>query len=241
MSETLFISDLHLSDERPDITDQFLEFLNSSTARADGLYILGDLFEAWIGDDAMSAVAQAVAVKLKSLRDQGVKTAFLHGNRDFLLGQDFAARAGLKLLEGPTVLDLYGNSVLIAHGDEYCIDDHEYMAFRSLVRNPDWQASFLSKPIAERMAIAKQARTASKTQTATKAADIMDVNAAAVEQALVDAGVHTLLHGHTHRPDIHDLEVAGQPAQRVVLGDWYEQGSLVRFSANGFELETLPR
>ena len=241
MSETLFISDLHLSDERPDITDQFLDFLSSSTAHADGLYILGDLFEAWIGDDAMSAVAQAVSVKLKSLRDEGLETAFLHGNRDFLLGKDFATRAGLDLLVGPTVLDLYGRSVLVAHGDEYCVDDHEYMAFRSLVRDPDWQATFLRKPIAERIAIAKQARAASKTQTATKAADIMDVNPAAVEQALVGAGVRILLHGHTHRPNVHDFEVAGEPAQRIVLGDWYEQGSLVRFSSNGFELETLPR
>lgn len=241
MSETLFISDLHLSDERPDITSQFLDFLASPAASAEELYILGDLFEAWIGDDAMPAVAQAVAVKLKSLSEAGTKIFFLHGNRDFLLGQEFAAKAGFKLLDGPTVLDLYGRSVLIAHGDEYCVDDHEYMAFRSLVRNPQWQAVFLAKPIAERVAIAKQARAASKTQTATKAADIMDVNPLAVDRALTEAGVQTLLHGHTHRPDVHHWEVGGEPAQRIVLGDWYDQGSLVRFSPEGFALETLAR
>jgi UDP-2,3-diacylglucosamine hydrolase len=212
---------------RPQITDLFVRFLTEEARGADALYILGDLFESWIGDDDDAPLANRVAQALHALRTSGVPIHFMHGNRDFLLGADYAERAGMTLLTDPAVIELVGERTLLMHGDTLCTDDVEYQKFRVLVRDPLWQAQFLAKPLAERRAFAAQARGESRKQTAMKAAEIMDVNQAAVESALRAHGVHRLIHGHTHRPATHRLDLDGTAAERIVLGDWYEQSSVL--------------
>jgi UDP-2,3-diacylglucosamine hydrolase len=238
--ETLFISDLHLDAERPAITELFLQFLRGPAAGADALYILGDLFEAWVGDDDRSAHHERVIEGLHELTRRGVPVQVMHGNRDFLLGTEFAAASGAALLAEPAVIDLYGTPTLLLHGDILCTDDHDYMQFRAMVRNPAWQQEFLAKPLAERRAMAHQAREQSRCSTAGKREQIMDVNPDAVTAALRRHGVHRLIHGHTHRPATHRLTVNNQPATRIVLGDWYEQGSVLHCSATGCHLQQLP-
>lgn len=234
---TLFISDLHLDPQRPHMLALFRRFLAGiDTGTCDGLYILGDLFEAWIGDDEDDPALLAVLDHLAALGTRGVPVAVMHGNRDFLLGERFAERTGARLLPDPSVIELYGRPTLLMHGDTLCTDDVAYQAFRAQVRNPDWQAAFLARPLAERRAIAASLRETSKTETAGKAAEIMDVNADAVIQALAEQGVDRLIHGHTHRPALHSLEVAGRPAQRIVLGDWYDTGSALLCTANDCRL-----
>ena len=223
---TLFISDLHLDEARPQIVDLFVRFLRDAQ-QADALYILGDLFESWIGDDDDAPLATRVAQELHALRSRGVPIYFMHGNRDFLLGTDYAARAGMQLLADPAVVELDGERTLLTHGDTLCTDDIEYQKFRNLVRNPAWQAQFLAKPLAERRAFAAQARGESRKQTAMKTAEIMDVNQAAVESTMQDHGVRRLIHGHTHRPATHRFELDSQTAERIVLGDWFEQSSVL--------------
>jgi UDP-2,3-diacylglucosamine hydrolase len=224
---TLFISDLHLDETRPHIVELFTTFLAQDARRADTLYILGDLFESWIGDDDDSALALRVAAATKALRDTGVPVYFMHGNRDFLLGADYAARAGMTLLADSTIVKLGGERTLLMHGDTLCTDDGDYQKFRTLVRNPQWQAQFLVKSLAERRAFAAQARGESRKHTAAAKPDIMDVNPAAVETAMREHGVRRLIHGHTHRPATHRVNLADQIAERIVLGDWYEQSSVL--------------
>jgi UDP-2,3-diacylglucosamine hydrolase len=224
---TLFISDLHLDDARQQITDLFVRFLESEARDADALYILGDLFESWIGDDDEAPLATRVAGALRELRDSGVPIYFMHGNRDFLLGANYAKQCGMTLLDDPTLVELGGERTLLMHGDTLCTDDTEYQQFRTLVRNPAWQAQFLAKPLAERRAFAAQARGESRKQTAMKAAEIMDVNQDAVESAMRTHGVRRLIHGHTHRPATHRFDLDGTSAERIVLGDWYEQSSVL--------------
>ena len=224
---TLFISDLHLDAQRPHIVDLYTRFLATEARTASALYILGDLFESWIGDDDDSALAAQVAGATRELRDSGVPVHFMHGNRDFLLGKDYAERAGMTLLHDPCIIELGGERTLLMHGDTLCTDDVEYQKFRALVRNPEWQRQFLAKPLAERRAFAAQARGESRKQTAMKAAEIMDVNQTAVESVLREHGVRRLIHGHTHRPATHRFELGGTVAERVVLGDWYEQSSVL--------------
>ncbi|MGN6729876.1 MAG: UDP-2,3-diacylglucosamine diphosphatase [Rhodanobacteraceae bacterium] len=236
---TLFISDLHLDDSRPHIVALFESFLADEARRADTLYILGDLFEAWIGDDDDAPLPARVASALKAVRDAGVPIYFIAGNRDFLLGEDFARRAGMTILEDGTVMDLHGTPTLLMHGDTLCTDDAAYLAFRRQVRDPAWQRQFLAQPLAVRRAFAQQARNASREHTSQTTMAIMDVNPHAVEAALRDARVTRMIHGHTHRPAIHDLELDGTPAQRIVLGDWYEQGSVLRVEDGSIELAGL--
>jgi len=224
---TFFISDLHLDDARPQITDLFVRFLGHEARGADALYILGDLFESWIGDDEDTLLAMRVADALRGLRDVGVPIYFMHGNRDFLLGASYAERSGMRLLADPTIIDLHGERTLLMHGDTLCTDDSEYQKFRTLVRNPTWQTQFLAKPLAERRAFAAQARGESRKRTAMKAAEIMDVNQNAVESAMRTHAVRRLIHGHTHRPATHRFDLDGQAAERIVLGDWYEQSSVL--------------
>ncbi len=238
---TLFISDLHLDPASPDITSQALAFLDQEARDAEALYILGDLFETWVGDDDPEPEKRRVVTALRRLADAGVRCYFMHGNRDFMIGAEFAAATGCTLLSDPTVVDMYGTPVILMHGDTLCTDDHEYQAFRAMVRNPAWQQAMLARPLAERLAIAEQLRATSAASMAGKSMEIMDVNQDAVEAALRAQGVYTLLHGHTHRPAVHRFEVDGHEAARIVLGDWYTQGSVLSWNADGYVLRTLPR
>ena len=244
---TLFISDLHLDATRPAITRLFGEFLRREAHSADALYILGDLFEAWVGDDDPSEVGAIVASALGEVAASGTPVTFIRGNRDFLLGNDYARRAGVRILPDPAVVMLYGKPVLLMHGDLLCTADTAYQAFRAQTRNPAWQAQFLAQPLQARLAFAAQARAASQAhQSGMKDADhaqfetVTDVSPAAVEATFTRYGIDTMIHGHTHRPAMHDLHVAGKDCQRIVLGDWYTQGSVLRVDASGMQLEALP-
>ncbi len=233
---TLFISDLHLDDRRPETTVLLQQFLQDEAVKADALYILGDLFEFWLGDDVPSKCSIEVAVSLSRLADQGVPCYFMHGNRDFLLQEDYAKQAGMRLLPEEYVADLYGEQVLLMHGDSLCSDDIPYQQFRTLVRNPAWQQDFLSKTPQQRLQIALQARDASAVHKDNTAMGIMDVNPGEVITAFERHGVHRMIHGHTHRPATHELEVNGQTVQRIVLGDWYTQKSVLRIQPGSYEL-----
>ena len=237
---TLFISDLHLDDQRPHITDLFLRFLETEAREAEALYILGDLFEFWIGDDALGDTAKTVATAIRNVSDTGVPVHFMVGNRDFLLGRSYAQRAGFSILEEPEIIDLYGTPTLLMHGDVLCTDDVEYQLFREQVRNPAWQEAFLQQTIEQRLQMAKQARGASAEHMAQADQSIMDVNTEAVLDTFREHEVPRLIHGHTHRPAVHDYEVEGEAVQRIVLGDWYTQGSVLRVDRDGFELQALP-
>lgn len=238
---TQFISDLHLDPARPDITGQFLEFLRDQAAAAEALYILGDLFEAWVGDDDPEPEKRRVIAALRALSDSGVPVFFMHGNRDFLIGERFARESGCTLLEDPHLLKLHGDQVLLMHGDTLCTDDVEYQAFRRMTRDPAWQQQFLAMPMEQRLALATEARAESLASTRNKPEAIMDVNQRAVEETMKAQDVSLLLHGHTHRPAIHEFELGSARARRIVLGDWYTQGSVLYWDENGFRLETLPR
>ena len=239
MPGTLFISDLHLDPERPAVTELFLDFLDTRARAADAVYILGDLFEAWVGDDDTSPMNLAVCEGLKKCATSGTPVYIMHGNRDFLLGAQFAAASGATLLGDPALIDLYGTPALLMHGDLLCTDDREYMAFRAMVRDTEWQRELLSKSLEERQLLAREMRNRSREQTGGKPESIMDVNKAAVIKTMTEHKVQRLIHGHTHRPAIHELVISGEPAQRIVLGDWYEQGSLLECTANGCRLEVL--
>jgi len=236
---TLFISDLHLDDNRPEPTALLLRFLEQEAVRADALYILGDLFEYWLGDDVPSGCSLVVAKALASLGEQGVACYFQHGNRDFLLRDEYARLAGMTLLPEEYVADLYGDRVLLMHGDSLCTDDDEYQQFRTQVRNPDWQQDFLALSANERLQAARQARDASAAHKGEMAMDIMDVNHAEVLSRFEQHGVQRLIHGHTHRPAVHRLVANGSPAQRIVLGDWYTKGSVLRVTPNTYDLAVI--
>ena len=236
---TLFVSDLHLDPARPATTALFLDFLARQARQAEACYILGDLFEAWIGDDDDTELGRVVVNALRSLADFGVPVYFLHGNRDFLIGPRFASESGIQLLPETEVIDLYGEPVLLLHGDTLCTDDVDYQAFRAQVRNPVWQARLLEQPLAQRRALAGQLRETSRQALQLKATDITDVNPAAVNQALRAHGVRHMIHGHTHRPAIHEWALDELPVRRAVLGDWYVQGSVLRCDEADWCLEPL--
>ena len=243
-SPVILISDLHLQESRPDITRAFVDFVAAVPAGCRRFFILGDLFELWIGDDAESALADEVAASLQALAARGVKIHLMHGNRDFLIGDDYAARCGGELISEPFELEVDGAHWLLLHGDALCIDDTGYMEFRRMVRNPAWQHKFLSQPLAERQAWADRAREQSQVATAGKPAEIMDVNHGAVLDLIRDSGRHRILHGHTHRPAVHELPEAGprpdEPALRVVLGDWDRQGWYAAIDGARFTLRNFP-
>jgi UDP-2,3-diacylglucosamine hydrolase len=237
----LFISDLHIDASRPQIAEQFLKFLRTEAAGAAALYILGDLFESWIGDDAPDPAQFAAIAGLRTLTSSGVPCFVLHGNRDFLMSQQFSEMTGAQLLPDPLIVTLYGEPVLVMHGDALCTDDRAYQRLRATVRDPDWQRQFLALSIDARRALAGAARAGSQAHTAAMEHAITDVNADTVALALRASGTSTLLHGHTHRPAIHALEVDGRPRTRIVLGDWYDQGSVLRWDSRGPELQFLAR
>ncbi len=233
---TLFISDLHLSSERPRLIEQFIKLTQGEARAAEALYILGDLFEAWLGDDAVLPDMAAPIEALKALTESGVLVYVMVGNRDFLMGEGFEAMSGVRLIDDPTVIDLYGTPTLLMHGDTLCTDDITYQQIRARVRDPAWIAAALAMSIEERIATAQRMRAQSRAHTQATAEEIMDVNADAVTEVLRKHGVTRLIHGHTHRPAVHSLQVEGQPATRIVLGDWYQQAGLLRCNKTACEL-----
>ncbi len=236
---TLFISDLHLSGERPQLIEQFVKLTRNQARAAEALYILGDLFEAWLGDDAVLPEMATVIKALKTLTENGVPVYVMAGNRDFLMGQGFEAMSGVKLIDDPTIIDLYGTPTLLMHGDTLCTDDVIYQQVRSQVRDPAWISAALAMSLEERIATAQKMRAQSQAHTQDSAEEIMDVNADAVTEALRQYGVTRLIHGHTHRPATHSLQVNGQTATRIVLGDWYQQASLLHCNESGCELVSI--
>ncbi|WOJ29682.1 UDP-2,3-diacylglucosamine diphosphatase [Citrobacter koseri] len=237
---TLFIADLHLCTEEPAITAGFLRFLAGDARQADALYILGDLFEAWIGDDDPNPLHREMAAAIKAVVDSGVPCFFIHGNRDFLIGKRFARESGMTLLPQEKVLDLYGRRVLIMHGDTLCTDDAGYQAFRAKVHKPWLQTLFLALPLFIRNRIAARMRAGSKAANSSKSLEIMDVNPQAVVAEMEKYHVQWLIHGHTHRPDVHELSANGKPAFRVVLGAWHSEGSMVKVTPDDVELLYFP-
>lgn len=233
----LFISDLHLHESRPDLTEAFLHFIESDAVHAETLYILGDFFDVWLGDDHETPFNSRIITALAQLP---ARKFLMHGNRDFLLGDDFCLATGAALLTDPTVIDLYGRPALLMHGDSLCTRDEEYMAVRQVLRDETFQQEFLQKPIEERAAFAAEARDKSREHTRETAEDIMDVTPSEVIKALDHHGVDLLIHGHTHRPDVHDISRGnGESATRIVLGDWDTQGWVLRVTPEQMELENF--
>jgi UDP-2,3-diacylglucosamine hydrolase len=232
----IFISDLHLCDSRPNITNTFVSFLKNTAKNAQALYVLGDFFEYWPGDDAIQSGFQYQVIKaLKALTDAGTKLFIMHGNRDFLLGELFLEATGAELLPDPIMLNLYNQSVLLSHGDKLCTDDIQYQAFRKKVRNKAWIQSFLNQPLSTRIATIEQLRQKSEQEKSNKPTSIMDVNQGTVENFLADQNYpRFFIHGHTHRPKKHSHNIDNQICTRWVLGDWYERGSYLRLCKDGF-------
>ncbi len=222
MHPTLFISDLHLHETRPQTTDAFFRFMEGEARNAEALYILGDLFEYWVGDDQLDHDPLAIQVvdALKRLANAGVSTYFMHGNRDFLISERFANTTGLTLLSDPTLITINDQRILLLHGDTLCTDDIAYQQFRQQARNPAWQAEILTKPYTERVQLAKHIREQSTSEKSLKAEDIMDVTPATVEAVLRQWQYPMMIHGHTHRPARHVHLVDGRSCERVVLADW---------------------
>ena len=234
MPHTLFISDLHLAPDTPAANEALLNFLEQTAPSAEALYVLGDLFEYWIGDDGLDQpFNQKIADAFRVLAGRGVRLSFMHGNRDFLLGSRFARKSGMQLLSDPTLINLYGLPTLLMHGDTLCSDDVEYQKFRAMVRNPAWQQIFLDKPLAERVRMAQDVRGQSTQAKQAKDMAIMDVTRATVEEVLRSHAYPRLIHGHTHRPARHEHVVDGRLCERWVLADWYGQGSFLFCDAAG--------
>ncbi|MDF3868121.1 UDP-2,3-diacylglucosamine diphosphatase [Pseudomonas denitrificans (nom. rej.)] len=236
----LFISDLHLEAERPDITRAFLHFLSTRARTAQALYILGDFFEAWIGDDGMDEFQHSIARALRKLSDSGTRIFLMHGNRDFLIGQAFCREAGCTLLRDPSLIDLGGEKILLMHGDSLCTLDAAYMKLRRWLRNPLTLCILRNLPLATRHKLARKLRKESRAQTRMKASEIVDVTPSEVEKIMRAKGVRILIHGHTHRPAVHELEIDGRPARRIVLGDWDRQGWALEADEQGLQQAPFP-
>ena len=236
----LFISDLHLEAERPDITRAFLHFLSTRARKAQALYILGDFFEAWIGDDGMDEFQHSIARALRELSDRGTRVYLMHGNRDFLIGKAFCREAGCTLLRDPSLIDLGGEKILLMHGDSLCTLDVAYMKLRRWLRNPLTLFILRNLPLTTRHKLARKLRKESRAQTRMKASEIVDVTPAEVEKIMHDKGVRILIHGHTHRPAVHELEIDGRPARRIVLGDWDRQGWALEADDRGMQQAPFP-
>ncbi len=240
MDHCLFISDLHLCESRPHITKSFIDFLNTAAKDAQALYILGDFFEYWAGDDAIQIGAHSAVIKALKTLTLSTKVFLMHGNRDFLIGASFEEATGAKLLPDPSLLNLFGKSVLLSHGDQLCTDDLSYQEFRHEIRSTNWQNNFLSQPLEKRIAYIEQLRAKSEQEKKIKSMQIMDVNPLAVSQLLRQFNVPQLfIHGHTHRPKRHIHHVDAHVCERWVLGDWYEHGSYLMLDANGCHVSEL--
>jgi len=233
-NQTIFLSDIHLCESRPSITDAFVSFLNKVTNEVDALYILGDLFEYWIGDD--SNQHENVIEALKKLTDRHIQVFLMHGNRDFLIGSAFEKKTGAVLLNDPILVEIFGKKILLCHGDTLCTDDIEYQSFRDKIRSESWKNEFLKKSLSERVSIANKFRKESELNKKKKSLEIMDVNLDEVNRTLIQFNYPDfLIHGHTHRPNQHSINLDGHQIQRIVLGDWYEQGSYLILNAHGIE------
>jgi UDP-2,3-diacylglucosamine hydrolase len=239
MSRTLFISDLHLAEDRPATTERFARFVAETVPAADALYVLGDLFEYWVGDDGLELAFPARVAGILRAAARAAPTFFMQGNRDFMVASRFCAETGVRMLPDPAVIDLYGERALLMHGDTLCTGDREYLAFRARVRNPAWQAAALARPIEERIAIAVGMRAKSEGEKGGKGEAIMDVAPEAVEEALAAAKCRLLIHGHTHRPARHEHAVDGRTCVRWVLPDWYETGGYLEATPAGIRAIAL--
>ena len=243
MSDLLFISDLHLTIERPHTIKLFLKFMDEVASSTKSLYILGDFVEYWIGDDVDNDVQEhglrAALYAIKYLAEQGTKVYFMPGNRDFLIGHALSKKYNFTLIDDPTIINIADKPVLLMHGDTLCIDDLEYQKFREMVRSDTWQSAFLSKPLNEREQIVMQLREKSKAANTTKTMDIMDVNLDFVCETMKKHDVTTLIHGHTHRPAVHDFIVENNAMKRYVLSDWDESGSYLEITDNRFEVREI--
>ena len=237
MTTALFISDLHLTVQRPRMLLQFYEFIETQAPQADAVYILGDLFEYWIGDDAAEETGnEPIVLALRNLAATNPHVYFMRGNRDFLVGAGFSAETGVNVLDEPAVIELFGIRTLLMHGDSLCTDDVMHQQFRGMVNAPHWQKSFLSRSIDQRLKLAKEARLASEQNKQLNPMDIMDVNANEVTRQMEHYDVRLLIHGHTHRPGIHAVEACGETRYRIVLGDWYQQCSVLSVTETGCSL-----
>ncbi|MEG5263726.1 UDP-2,3-diacylglucosamine diphosphatase [Pseudomonas sp. JDS28PS106] len=232
----LLISDLHLEEGRPDITRAFLDLLRSRARSAEALYILGDFFEVWIGDDAMSPFQASICQALRELSDSGTRIFLMHGNRDFMIGKRFCKAAGCTLLADPSVVELNGEPVLLMHGDSLCTRDEGYIRMRRYLRNPVTLWVLRHLPLSTRHKLARKLRNESRAQTRMKANDIVDVTPDEVPRIMQAFGVRTLVHGHTHRPAIHKLQLGDHAGRRIVLGDWDRQGWALQVDEHGFSL-----
>lgn len=233
-NQTIFVSDIHLCESRPNVTDAFIGFLNKISEQVETLYILGDLFDYWVGDD--SKLHKNVIDALKALTDRQIQVFLMHGNRDFLIGSTFEKNTGTFLLDDPTLVEIYGKKILLCHGDTLCSDDIEYQYFRDQIRSETWKNEFLKKSLSERISIANELRKESELNKKKKSLEIMDVNHDEVNRTLIQFNYPDfLIHGHTHRPNRHSIHIDSHHIQRVVLGDWYEQGSYLIFNAHGIE------
>jgi len=237
----LFVSDLHIDSATPAIAAQFIRLLQSQARAATALYILGDLFEVWVGDDDQDAERDRVCAALLAYTGHGIPIYVLHGNRDFLLGAGFERRTGCRVLPDPVIAELDGILVLLTHGDFLCTDDTAYQELRSVVRDQDWRRHFLRLPLTQRTALANAARVGSKAHTEAARPQIMDVNQSAVEAAFQATGVSVMIHGHTHRPGIHELTLQGRSVTRIVLDSWHEHGNVLWWKQGQVELRELPR
>lgn len=239
-NEILFISDLHLTIERPQVTRKFFQLLSTRATQAQALYILGDLFDTWIGDDDFSPPINEVKKHLKALTAQGTQVFYIHGNRDFLIGERFSKETGITLLDEYSVIDLYGTPTLLTHGDLLCTDDLPYQAFRLKSHTPEWQENVLSKPLLFRLIYARWYRLRSFFHKRKKSQDIMDVNQETIKQLMEKFQTLRLIHGHTHRPAVHELELKGQKAQRFVLAEWKkDSASLLSWTDSGYQVEAI--
>ncbi|MBB1520876.1 UDP-2,3-diacylglucosamine diphosphatase [Aquipseudomonas guryensis] len=236
----LLISDLHLEEQRPDLSRAFVHFLEGRARAAEALYILGDFFEVWIGDDGMTPFQHQIARALRQLSDSGTQIFLMHGNRDFLIGKAFCREAGCTLLQDPSLVHFNGEPVLLMHGDSLCTQDVGYMKLRRLLRNPLSLFILRNLPLATRHKLARKLRNESRAQTRMKASQIIDVTPNEVPRIMTEYDVRTLIHGHTHRPAVHELQVAGHAARRIVLGDWDKQGWALQVDENGYQQAPFP-
>lgn len=236
--ETIFISDLHLDKTRPNVINYFIKFIENQSVTMDNLYILGDFVESWVGDDDPADGISDAFELLKSI-SKTTKIYFMHGNRDFMISSKICDKYGMELIEDPTIVNLYNKRILLMHGDTLCVDDIKYQEFRQLVRNKSWQLQMMEKPLEERLMIADALRNKSMDETTHKNEFIMDVNEEEVKKCFRDSGAEIIIHGHTHRPMIHEVKIGNRKYKRVVLGDWGSKSHVIILNENDFELKEI--